>query len=414
MQREIDPLQTRLTVLRNLSVSSFLSLSNTASPPGEHAMKTQFPDVLTWGRVNGAMVNIRKRFDSYRTLVNTLSTASGSDGAIALAQSMISHIGMVYEWLDEVGIESLSEPHAERLNPIVDRHLKELLEQGDSISSASANKFAQPLTLFINTPALPCYWFCIKLAVRYALAMRLKHANGLSNIVREINFPPESQQAGLAILNYFSAILADKYPDIPVAISIKQEPKLVTLVITLPDGTEDIISKALNDYGLVVTGQMSAKDLVKDDLKVLALEQKLELAALEIRQSRDILRIQDQYAEKRIGTLEAEVKNLYTLLGREFTSREKLQEGFIQLSEGLVKTAGSASGQVAPLLAALSQAIADRNVESTKIILEDIQTASPDLFSQLGTFFLNAATSGVIGNSVYDWIKVFLPIIPKG
>lgn len=208
-------------------------------------------------------------------------------------------------------------------------------------------------------------------------------------------------------------ILSDKYPDIPVAISIKQEPKLVTLVITLPDGTEEIISKALNDYGLVVTGQMSAKDLVKDDLKVLALEQKLEMAALEIRQSRNILRIQDQYAEKRIGTLEAEVRNLYTLLGRELTSREKLQESLTTLTEGLVKTAGSASGQVAPLLTALSQAIADRNAERTKIIIEDIQTASPDLFNQLGAFFLNAATSGVIGNSVYDWIKVFLPLIPK-
>ena len=137
-----------------------------ASPLGEPAMKTQFPDVVTWGRVHGAMVNIRKRFDSYRTLVNTLSTASGSDGAIALAQSMISHIGMVYEWLDEAGIASLSEPYAERLNPIVDLRLKELLAQGESISSATANKFAQPLTLFINTPALPCYWFCIKLAVK--------------------------------------------------------------------------------------------------------------------------------------------------------------------------------------------------------------------------------------------------------
>lgn len=377
-------------------------------------MRTQFTDVSTWGRINGAIVNIRKRYDSYRTLVSTLSTAAGSDGAVALAQSMIAHIGMIYEWLDESGVEVLSEQYAERLNPIIEMHLAELLKEGDSISSAIASKFAQPLNLFENTPALPCYWFCVKLAVRYALAIRLKHTNGLSNIVREITFPPEYQQAGLAILNYFSAILAAKYPDIPVAISIKQEPNFVTLVITLPDGTEDIISKALNDYGLVVTGQMPAKDLVNDDIKVLALEQKLELAALEVRQSRDLLRIQDQYADKRIGTLEAEVKNLYGLLGREFTSREKLQEGFLQLSESLVQTSGTAISQSAPLLAALSQAIADRNVESTKIILEDIQTTSPDLFSQLGTFFLNAATSGVIGNSVYDWIKVFLPIVPKG
>lgn len=413
MTRDVDALQTRLTVLRNLSVSSFSSLANIPGSRREPAIKEQFPDVVTWGRVNGAMVNIRNRFESYRTLVNTLSSAAGSDGAIALAQSMISHIGMVSEWLKGAGVEELSHPYSKQADPIIDWSLEQLLKEGDSVRGATAILYARPSALFPSIPALPCYWYCLKLAMRYAAALQLKHTNGLSNIVREINFPPEYQQAGLAILNYFSAILADKYPDIPVAVSIKQEPNLVTLVITLPDGTEDIIAKALNDYGLVVTGQMTAKEFVKDDLKVLALEQKLELAALEIRQSREILRIQDQYSEKRIGTLEAEVKNLYTLLGREFTSREKLQEGFVQLSESLVQTSGNAGTQLTTLLAALSQAISDRNAESTKIILEDIQAASPDLFDQLGEFFLNAATSGVIGNAVYDWIKVFLPLVPK-
>ena len=63
-------------------------------------MREQFPDFVTWGKVNGAVINIRKRFDSYRTLVTTLNSAAGSDGAIALAQSMISHISLISDWLE--------------------------------------------------------------------------------------------------------------------------------------------------------------------------------------------------------------------------------------------------------------------------------------------------------------------------
>jgi len=156
---------------------------------------------------------------------------------------------------------------------------------------------------------------------------------------------------------------------------------------------------------------MTAKTLVNDDFKALALQQKLELAQMEVRQTRDLLRIQDQYATKRVESLEAEVKNLYDLLGREFTSREVLQEGLLHLTAKLA--VGHIGEQPTQLVRTLAEAISERNAERTRVVLEDIQSSQPALFDRLNDFFLQAATSGVIGNYVYDWLKALWPIMPK-
>ena len=268
-----------------------------------------------------------------------------------------------------------------------------------------------PHLLNAIAPAVVAYWFVICLAEQYAKTIALTHEDNSAKIVREITFPPEYQQAGISVLNYFAAVLADKYPNIPVAVSIKQEPHLVTLVITLPNGSQDTVTKVLNDYGLVITGKMTPKELVGDDIKALALQQKLELAQMEVRQTRDLLRIQEQYANKRVESLEHEVRNLYALLERELTSREKLQEGLMTLTQQF--GSGHVGEQTIQLIGALSKAISERNAERTRIILEDIQSTEPDIFSRLNNFFLEAATTGVIGNYVYDWLKIVWPILPK-
>ncbi|MES2877889.1 MAG: hypothetical protein V4713_05650 [Pseudomonadota bacterium] len=412
MKHEPQALQSQLTVLRNLAASSFLTLSNSANNLNIGSLREQFPDPALWNRTNGMVINLKKRFDSYRILLQTLTTAVGSEGAIALAESIISYVFMIRSLLEDSELEKIAKPYAAFFEPRILEIIGLLEKDGEVASKETLRHVERFCTQFPSgITAIVVYWFSIQFADRYARAIQLTHSDGLSKIVRELSFPPEYQQAGLAILNYFSAVLIDKYPDIPVAVSIKQEPNLVTLVITLPDGSEDKITQALNDYGLVVTGKMSAKEFISDDLRALALEQKLELAQMEVRQTKEILRLQDQYSNKRVESLEVEVKNLYSLLGREFTSREKLQDGLLKFTETMSN--GHIGEQVTGLLNSLSQAIADHNVERTKIILEDIQTAEPDVFERLNDFFLKAATSGIIGNAVYDWLKVLWPMIPK-
>src|SRR5262249_18064385 len=61
----------------------------------------------------------------------------------------------------------------------------------------------------------------------------LKHSarEDLPAIERAIEFPPEYKQAGIGILSYFSEVLAKKYPNEDIRVSILQAGNKVTLRI---------------------------------------------------------------------------------------------------------------------------------------------------------------------------------------
>lgn len=406
MKQPDVPLIERLRVVRNLTVSAYGSLLNGGT------LKSEISDELVAQRLNAMVFKIKTRFDSFKILIQTLPDGSGSDGAVALAESVIAHAAMVHALLVSAGLGERAQPYAGACAPLIAQFSASAAAAAiTSDAEILKNSMRLPTQLKKIAPDSVVYYFCASAANEFASGIHLTGSDGLARIVREITFPPEYQQAGLSILNYFSAILNDKYPNIPVTVSIQQQPDKVTLIITLPDGSQDTVSKTLSDYGLVVTGQMTPKEFVGDDLKALALQQKLELAQMEVRQTRELIRIQDQYANRRVESLESEVKNLYTLLGREFTSREALQAGLLTLVGQM--TAGHVGSQAAVLVQSLATAIAERNADRTRVLLEDIQSSEPALFSSLNEFFLKAATSGVIGNYVYDWLKILWPIFPK-
>ncbi|MBK6649620.1 MAG: hypothetical protein IPG42_07905 [Betaproteobacteria bacterium] len=406
MKQPADPLKERLQVVRNLTVTAY----GAASQGG--ALKAQIADDALFQRVNHLIFKIKQRFDSFKVFIQTVPNGSHSDGAIALAESMLSHTSILHKLLVEAGHDERSLPFAEACAP----YLMQFEESADQVtaqqnSEALKSSMRLPGQLKKAAPDLAVLYLCAATAARLASEIRLNPSEGLAKVIREITFPPEYQQAGLSILNYFSAVLHDKYPNMPVTVSIQQHPDKVTLLITLPDGRQEQVSKLLSDYGLVVTGKMTPRELVGDDIKALALQQKLELAQLEVRQTRELLRMQEQYANKRVESLENEVKNLYTLLGREFTSRENLQTSLLQFASKLAS--GHVGDQASLLVQSLASAVAERNTERTRVVLEDIQSSEPALFDRLNEFFLHAATSGVIGNYVYDWLKIIWPILPK-
>ena len=408
MKHPVEPLKERLRVVRNLTVSAYAALLKGGD------LREGLEDDLVAQRLNHLVFKIKTRFESFKVLIQTLPAGSKSDGAIALAESVLSHAAMIEDLLVSAGLGERAQPYAASCAPLIAQFKAGAgLKDIDIASDADLIKQSMrlPSQLKKLAPDVIVYYFCARAASEFAAGVHLVGVDGLSKIVREITFPPEYQQAGLSILNYFSTILNDKYPTIPVTISILQQADLVTLTITLPDGSQEVVSKTLSDYGLVVTGQLSPKEFLGNDIRALALQQKLELAQLEVRQTRELLRVQDQYSNKRVKSLEVEIKNLYVLLGREFTSRETLQNGLLQLAAQMAS--GHIGDQASILVQSLASAIAERNPERTRVVLEDIQAAEPTLFASLNEFFLKAATSGVIGNYVYDWLKVLWPILPK-
>ncbi|MDT0356499.1 hypothetical protein RJO15_12005 [Herbaspirillum huttiense F1] len=406
-KQPVAPLTKKLRVIRTLVQSSFVTLISSGTLKADLAVNPELA-----GRISGQSHRIKTRYDSFRVLVQTRADFINSEGATALAESILTCLANLRSLLKDIGFEEAATPYQGECRSFLDEfHLKadEAMKSDDS-----PIRVAEQLRSKLQARQIPhrvVFYFCVMAAAEYAEGIRLARTDGFARIVRELTFPPEYQQAGLAILNYFSVVLNDKYPDIPVAVSIQQEPDKVTLLIKLPDGSQETISKTLSDYGLVIVGKMTPEDLVGDGLKAIALKQKLELAQLEVKQTREILRLQEQYSASRIESLESQVQNLYSLLGKEFASREKLQTGLMDLASQLV--GGAVGPGTINLLQSLSAAIGEKNAERTKIVLEDIQQSEPTLFSRLQEFFVQSASSGVIGNYVYDWLKTLWPILPK-
>lgn len=109
-----------------------------------------------------------------------------------------------------------------------------------------------------------------------------------------LNFKPEHKQAGLQILNYFQETLNQKYPDNDVTVRIGQKGNLVTMEIETPDGKTQAYEKALEDYGLVVTGQMPVEEYLENRVDRMALEQQLRMANMQIENQREILQLKSE------------------------------------------------------------------------------------------------------------------------
>lgn len=120
-------------------------------------------------------------------------------------------------------------------------------------------------------------------------------------LTRSIEFPPEYHQAGISILNYFGTVLRKKYPNIQAKIKIEQDGLKVSMIIDPGNGTPEIIERALDDYGLVVSGKIAPEEFTDDRLLMIELKGKLRSAYNEIETQKELLKYQhDQVISKDI------------------------------------------------------------------------------------------------------------------
>ena len=142
-----------------------------------------------------------------------------------------------------------------------------------------------------------------------------------SILERSIEFPAEYWEAGNSILSYFSKILSIKYPNNKIKVRIEQEGLMLRMIIVTPTGEKEEIEKTLEEYGMVVTGRLEAENFLNNPLEVMALKNKLEIANLELRQTRQLLALTTDNNQQRIESLETQVRNLHSIIA------EGLQSG---------------------------------------------------------------------------------------
>jgi hypothetical protein len=140
-------------------------------------------------------------------------------------------------------------------------------------------------------------------------------------IERSIEFPPEYKQAGVSILNYFSEILRKKYPESEATVQIKQDGLKISMIIDPAKGEREIIEKTLNDYGLVITGQMPPEQFTDDRFLIYELKNELRIAQHRIESQRELLQITKQGYSQRIESLEEQVCWLRNTVGTAIQSR---------------------------------------------------------------------------------------------
>ena len=130
-------------------------------------------------------------------------------------------------------------------------------------------------------------------------------------IVRSIEFPPEYKQSGISILNYFGEILSQKYPDMEVGVTIKQNGLKVSMIIHTPEGQREAVEKTLEQYGLIIQKKMLPSQFLSDELQIMRLEYQLSHAQVQLEAERRLL----QFAEERLDSLQEDMRWLKELVG---------------------------------------------------------------------------------------------------
>lgn len=221
-------------------------------------------------------------------------------------------------------------------------------------------------------------------------------------IKRSIKFPPELKQAGISILSYFSHILSAKYPDMEVSVTIEQTDDKVTLIIDSPEGECERIEKDLAAYGLIVIGEKSPEELLNDPLEIIRLKNKLEIAALELRQTRELLYSERQQYNARIHQLEETTKNIWSLLDKgEYEKRELLS---------IFKELNSHANNLAQQhLQSIMKYIENNSIEAERkniqVLIKNIQNDDKNLFDYIQELVIKGSLQGVAGNYLYAFFQ---------
>jgi hypothetical protein len=133
-------------------------------------------------------------------------------------------------------------------------------------------------------------------AIREELGLRADLADVVKepSILRSIEFPPEYHEAGVSILSYFATVLRQKYAGTEVAVIITQEGHKVTMAIETPEGKREEIERALNDFGLVVRGEMGVNEFLDDPIQILDLKNEIRIMHARLESKDQLMATKDQ------------------------------------------------------------------------------------------------------------------------
>ena len=232
--------------------------------------------------------------------------------------------------------------------------------------------------------------------------LSIKLSKSSAKIVRSINFPPELKQACIGILSYFSHVLSVKYPEKNVGVKIEQLGNKVILIVDTPEGEKERIEKDLSDYGLVVIGELAPEQFLRDSFEVLRLKQKLEIAALELRQTKELLSNERNHFRSRIESLEGEVSNLWRLLDVQQYDKSQLISAFKDL---YLYANEHSKKNLEILIAVVERGSIEKDKKEIREIIESIKTNDKGLWAYFEELIIKGSIQGTAGNILYAFLQ---------
>ncbi|EKO3819890.1 hypothetical protein NTH40_001408 [Vibrio harveyi] len=223
-----------------------------------------------------------------------------------------------------------------------------------------------------------------------------------SIVRRTITFEPHQVQAGVGLLSYFSEVLKQKCSESNSKVSIEQDGEKVRLMIKSEAGMEHRVEALLNEYGEVLNGTLPAEQFITDQVQLLSLQRKLDMAALEVKHQQDILALTKVNYDQRIVTLEEQVSGLRQMLSDSITSHRIAQE---QVSK-LIEKYGNESEVELELLSLakkLDERTADVQKDELERLVKQLHAENPKMADEFLSL-LKGPLEGVVGNIIYSWL----------
>ena len=160
--------------------------------------------------------------------------------------------------------------------------------------------------------------------------------------------------------------MARKYPDDDVRVTILQSGPTVTLRIETPEGDIEEIERTLEQYGLVVTGQLAIDRFTDDRELIRDLRTRIEVTNLELKLRKEAFLDQKAQYEERVVSLEDQVQNLYSLVSTGLDHSTSLGAVI-----GSVASMGTCNARAAQSLETIARLMAQAQVPQNKAALSD-------------------------------------------
>jgi hypothetical protein len=239
--------------------------------------------------------------------------------------------------------------------------------------------------------------------------LKLPVKEGFKNkLERTITFEPEFLQSGISILSYFSQILAKKYPEADVKVNIEQVGNIVTLIIETQNGSIERITQELSEYGMVVVGDKNIHDYFQNPLDQLRLQNKLDLAKLESKQTYELLYTERNQFTSRIDDLEEQVQFMRKIFTIEQNANQKTTESIRELSK---ESNSSITESVKQLIILIEKGIEKEDEQDFKQNILTVQKEDSNIFDGINELLIKGAIQGTSGNYLYAWLKSLTTIV---